>query len=239
MSSIQPETIEHQIVQFLGLFNTLDKYFDTVLHEEKFLPYNEKIKFIAEGDLAISKLVQKNINTLRYFGELRNHITHGIKTAGQTFVFPTDTALASLQQLKKMIVDFPTCKQAFWKKVFTCSVYDSLKYVLSQMREHNYSVVPVYQGKKFIGTLSTRMIVQRAAKHVFGHEIPENLTVGDIQIDENSHHCMFIAQDESALVVQDIFLIHASVQVVYITPSGNSDEHITGIATMNDLSSLS
>jgi len=37
---------EDPIILFLALFNSIDKYFDKVLDQDKFLPFNEKVKRI-------------------------------------------------------------------------------------------------------------------------------------------------------------------------------------------------
>jgi len=37
---------EDPIILFLALFNSIDKHFDKVLGQDKFLPFNEKVKRI-------------------------------------------------------------------------------------------------------------------------------------------------------------------------------------------------
>ena len=82
MPSTVPNSSEDTIISFLALFNQIDKHFDKVLWEEGFSPYNEKLKKISEGRYPISGFVRKHIYQLRNFWELRNFITHGIKTNG-------------------------------------------------------------------------------------------------------------------------------------------------------------
>ena len=36
------------VMRYLSLFNELDKYFDTLVETDKFMPYNDKLKRISE-----------------------------------------------------------------------------------------------------------------------------------------------------------------------------------------------
>ena len=36
------------VMRYLSLFNELDKYFDTLVETDRFMPYNDKLKRISE-----------------------------------------------------------------------------------------------------------------------------------------------------------------------------------------------
>ena len=36
------------VMRYLSLFNELDKYFDTLVETDRFMPYNDKLKWISE-----------------------------------------------------------------------------------------------------------------------------------------------------------------------------------------------
>ncbi|MDR2189806.1 MAG: hypothetical protein LBP53_01035 [Candidatus Peribacteria bacterium] len=74
--SSQQQIEQSRVMQYLSLFNEIDKHFDKVLGTEKFLPYNDKLKQIMQGKYSISRFVKIFQNDLKYFGELRNHISH-------------------------------------------------------------------------------------------------------------------------------------------------------------------
>ena len=42
---IQEQSI---VMKYLSLFNELDKYFDTLVETDRFMPYNDKLKQISE-----------------------------------------------------------------------------------------------------------------------------------------------------------------------------------------------
>jgi len=52
-------------LKFLAYFNEIDKKLDEILLQDKFIPYNEKLKFIAHGEYAISHFVTKHIILLK------------------------------------------------------------------------------------------------------------------------------------------------------------------------------
>ncbi len=53
----QSESHEKVIVDFLALFNQIDKHLDKILGEEKFLPYNEKIKRLVHEQTYIMEML--------------------------------------------------------------------------------------------------------------------------------------------------------------------------------------
>jgi hypothetical protein len=122
-------------LQYLAVFNTIDKHLDKVLLEEVFLPFNEKIKRVMDGDYSISWFVKMHHYQLKYFGELRNHITHGIKEYGHTYAYPSEHALAKLTKLKDAIVVPPLVGDVFIKDVYSCDLLDSLAEVVHAMHD--------------------------------------------------------------------------------------------------------
>lgn len=63
---------------------------------------------------------------LRYFGEVRNQITHGIKISGHSYVNPTEYAIEQLEKYAAAIKQPPQCKEVFGKKVFIAQGQDTL-----------------------------------------------------------------------------------------------------------------
>ena len=119
MDQLEKNTNEENIISFLAYFNEIDKYFDKVLWDDWFSPYNEKIKKIAEWNYSITSFVRKHIYQLKNIGELRNFITHGIKSNGETFACPTDAAIEKLKEYTEKITKPAKVLDLFRKKVFT------------------------------------------------------------------------------------------------------------------------
>ncbi len=155
MTENELQQIEDSTMEYLALFNAIDKHLDKVLGEDVFLPFNEKIKRIAHGHYPISWFVKLHQYQLKYFGELRNHITHGIKQHGHTMAYPSSHAIAKLQRFKESILQPPRAIDVFARKVYTCLDTDLFTDVLSMMHEYGYTHVPVYdEAGHFVGVLT-------------------------------------------------------------------------------------
>lgn len=140
-------TNEESIISFLAFFNQIDKHFDKILGEEGFSPYNEKLKKIAEGRYSISNFIRKHLYQLKNMGELRNFITHGIKTNGETYASPTDAALEKIKLYAEIIIEPPTVGQIFRKEVFTAKTTDLISKLIPLMKNKSYTHIPIYDEK--------------------------------------------------------------------------------------------
>ena len=67
---------DNSIEKFMTYFNQIDKKLDDILNNDKFLPFNEKIKFIANEKFYISSYIKKHQKMLKNFGEIRNELNH-------------------------------------------------------------------------------------------------------------------------------------------------------------------
>jgi hypothetical protein len=130
------QEIEDSTMEYLALFNAIDKHLDKVLGEDVFLPFNEKIKRVAHGHYPISRFVKLHQYQLKYFGELRNHITHGIKQHGHTMAYPSSHAIEKLQRFRDAILQPPRAIDVFVRQVYTCHDTDLFTDVLSMMYKH-------------------------------------------------------------------------------------------------------
>jgi hypothetical protein len=114
------------------------------------LPYNDKIKQITQGKYPISRFVKIFQNDLKYFGELRNHISHGLKVDEYMYAIPTQRAIDKLADFVDKIIEPPLCVEFFSKDVHSVQLSDSFSALLSLMKTYQYTLVPVYTGKKFL-----------------------------------------------------------------------------------------
>jgi hypothetical protein len=159
MSIEQDKTVDQQleqsrVMQFLSLFNEIDKYFDKVLGTERFLPYNDKLKQIMQGQYPISRFVKIFQNDLKYFGELRNHISHGLKVDEYMYAIPTQKAIDKLADFVDKIVEPPLCIEYFRKEVHSVQLSSSFSLLLKLMKTEHYMLVPVYDHEKFLGVVT-------------------------------------------------------------------------------------
>ena len=160
---------EQHANNFIAVFNELDKYFDTLVQDktDRFMPYNEKVKLIAMDTTPVSMFVKKYEIKLKFFGELRNHITHGFKIDWIHYATPSYHGVEELRKIKEAIVQPVTIGAIYNKKVFTCNTSDLLKDTMIEMKNFWYTHVPVYnEQKQFQWVLTQSAICERLAYHM-------------------------------------------------------------------------
>lgn len=225
---------------FLALFNEIDKFFDKLLEQDKFLPFNEKIKRIVQGKFPITHYIKAHAPMLKHFGELRNEITHGLKIGGQSFVIPSDYALEQLQTCRDAIVKPKTCKEIFTRDVFTCKTSDYLSSVLQTLRDNNYSHTPVYDDEdNFVGMITYKTICDWLADNIKQNKHMNQTRIHELPLKRSSEFVSFISEDTTIHQVDSIFSKkkehHDHLGTLLITPRGNSKEKLTGIITASDI----
>ncbi len=104
------------IEMFLKYFNEIDKHFDIVLNQDKFSPFNEKLKEIWNWDYAVSNYVKKYRKILKHFGELRNELIHGGKIWWKALITPTKETISELKKHKVVICNPPSVGKIFHNK---------------------------------------------------------------------------------------------------------------------------
>lgn len=243
-SDVCEKLMEQNAANFVALFNEIDKYLDTLLQTEKFLPYNEKLKQIEEGTYHITPYIKKHHLKLKYFGELRNHISHGQQLEGQYYSVPTYYAVEELRKAKEEILKPVSCFDLFKKEVYTCKTTDLLQNVIIEMRNHNDTHIAVYDATGlFVGVLTettlSNWLADEGAKWSLSMQ---TLHVGDMDLTESNDTYLFIGKDKTIYEAQALFestmLSKKRLGVVFITETGGDREKIEWVMTVLDLPTI-
>lgn len=240
-SELCEKLFEQNANNYVAVFNELDKFFDTLIESDKFLPYNEKIKNIALGTSPVALFIKKYETKLKYFWELRNHIAHGFKLDGKHYAIPSYHAVDELRKAKEAIMQPITCESVFKKNVYTCNTTDSLKEVMIAMKNFHYTHVPVYNEKRILQWVLTQEIIaiwlsdsiEKWEKNL------ETILIQDINLSLGSERYSIIDQDKPLFSLPILFeqtgLNQKKLWVVLITEHGNIEEPLVGIITTFDL----
>lgn len=238
---------EHQIeqsrvMQFLSLFNEIDKRFDKILGTEKFLPYNDKIKQIIQGNYPLSRFVKIFQNDLKYFWELRNHISHGLKVDEYIYAIPTQKAIDKLTDFVDKIVKPPLCVEFFTKQVHLVHLQDSLAHLLTSMNTYHYTHVPVYSAsEKFLGVITENWILQWLSQQMLDDNYIDisKVRIEHLPISTSHKDFLFVSADINIYEADEIFTIHKKkgrgLWAIFITPNGTSREKIIGMISGEDV----
>lgn len=232
---------EDSIISFLAFFNEIDKHFDKILNEEGFSPYNEKLKKISEGNYSISGFVRKHIYQLRNFWELRNFITHGIKSNGETFAVPTLAAIDKISHYTKMITQPAKVLEFFKKPVFKAKKSDLLKSIIPQMKKKGYTNIPIYDNHDaFVGMLSNARLLYRISDLLINEDYINLglVKIEHLQLDNNWKDCLFISKEMTIFEVNEIFTQSKrkgeKLSALFITETGSPNEEILGMISDGD-----
>ncbi|PID34687.1 MAG: hypothetical protein CR971_01940 [candidate division SR1 bacterium] len=232
------ETQEESIITFLALFNQIDKHFDKVLALEGFIPYNEKIKQLIKGEYSISRFVKLHQYQLKYFGEVRNQITHGIKLDGHSYVIPTPHAIEQLERYANAIKQPPQCGKIFKKEVFTIQADATLKTLVESLDKQRYSTIPVYQNNVFLGVIMIEELFMWIVKNFEKKAEWENILIQDVPLFKDSEHVIFVREDKSIYEIDRLFTSlkkgHKHLGMVIITKHGLKNGKPLGIITSSD-----
>ncbi len=232
---------QDRVMKYLSLFNEIDKYFDKVLGTERFMPYNDKIKQIIQGHYPISWFVKMFQNELKYFGELRNNISHGLKVDEYIYAIPTQTAIDKLSDFADKIVSPPLCIEYFRKEVHSVQYTDSLKDLLIAIKEYGYTYIPVYNGEKFLWVVTESGILQRLAEVMLEENYIDlsKARIEHLPISNSNKDFVFASSNINIYQADEIFTSKKKkgrgLWALFITKNGTSAEKIIGMISGNDL----
>lgn len=163
-NTITPSIISHTVNQeiiphYMALFNTIDKSMDQYIDADWFMPFNEKIKYIYTSWLPISSMVARYEQSLKLFGEIRNHLVHSFKLNGATYLLPTHEAIEELSHLVTLFTNPPQCEQYCHHFPKLIQQADSLLSAMNIMKQHHIEHIPIVDNNNiYISSLSYALI---------------------------------------------------------------------------------
>ena len=236
---IQEQSI---VMKYLSLFNELDKFFDTLVETDRFMPYNDKLKQISEWKFAISRFVRLHLSELKYFGELRNHIAHGLKVDEYLYAIPTERAINKLSEFIEKIVEPPLCIDYFRKEVYTVHLWDKVSEVLKNIKSDWYTYIPVYNDEEeFLWVITESWILQRIANEMLDQNFIDlsKVRVEHLHISTAIKDYMFVSSNINMYQADEIFTMRKRkwkwLGAMFITKNGTSKEKIIWMMSWNDI----
>ena len=230
------------VMRYLSLFNELDKYFDTLVETDRFMPYNDKLKQISEWKFAISWFVRLHLSELKYFGELRNHIAHGLKVDEYLYAIPTDRAINKLSEFIEKIVEPPLCIDYFRKEVYSVHLWDKVSEVLKNIKSDGYTYIPVYNDEEeFLWVITESGILQRIANEMLDQNFIDlsKVRVEHLHISTAIKDYMFVSSNINMYQADEIFTTRKRkwkwLGAMFITKNWTSKEKIIWMMSWNDI----
>lgn len=236
------ETYTSQAQEFLVIFNKIEHELQSLYGSTKYVGFKRMVEALSKQNDLISEY---SIDLIEYL-QLRNAIVH--KTTGKPIAEPHTEVITAIRELYKRLIHPPTAIELAAKPVFSCKTSDQLMDVIAQMKQHFYSMVPVYHDRHFVGVLSDHSLVLWMGSLQKGQNVDLNTqTVGSLQEyfgnqDDKYSGYRFIEPDTDVFTIRNFFLSFISEKkrlgAVFITKSGTEKGEILGVITAWDMSKI-
>jgi len=237
------ETYDSPAREFLAIFNKIEHELQELYGSTKYIGFKRMVERLSKEHGLIAEYA---IDLIEYL-QLRNAIVH--KTTGEPIAEPHAEVITAIRELHTRLTNPPTALELAAKPVYSCQTSDRLMDVIPQMKQHFYSMVPVYHDKHFVGVLSDHSLVLWMGSLQKGENVDLNTqTVGGLQEyfghqDDKYSGYRFITPETDIFTVRDFFLSFISEKkrlgAVFITKTGSEQSEITGIITAWDMSKIS
>lgn len=227
--------------RFMSAFNDIEDYFRATLRADEHEPFTALACRYADK----AKIPRAQRDALSAFAALRNAISHGRYYNGQPIAEPNLAVVAQIEALLDQIRTPPTALSAVPSgPVSTASPTDQISMVLSAVREHGFSQLPVYDSNGYAWLLTTNAIArwlaaQMDAEDGFAIDSP----VADVQA--------FVERHEIALLVPRSLTASRAIDLLstggpggrpatalLITHNGKASEQPLAVVVSDDLPRL-
>lgn len=222
--------------EFMDAFSEIEKY---LRRQAKSNDKYDTFYQLIDKAKTISPAVRQYDTDLRELGDLRNAITHE-RTDGHPIAEPYSATVSLIKSIARILMNPPKAR-SFQKKVVKVMIHDGLEKVLEDIKENSYSQIPVYDGEKYRGILTTNTIARFISDtSEEGIAMFGNTEVGEVlEHAEASEVAAFVGIDDDLFKVLEKFTEHSKnrkkLEAIIITSDGDSKKEPMGIITAWDI----
>jgi hypothetical protein len=227
--------MDHDIDRFLSAFSSIEQHLREVLDATEHHSFGELIHQAGHRHALIGRLS----GDLRSLAELRNFLVHRYQQR-EPLAVPSTTSLAKIERIRDSLLKPATLHSLFHKVVHCCRPAEPIGAAAKKMYDHNVSLLPVYEGKSFVGLLTAETLARwLAARLSTGVGLIEEEPVAEIlQFQENEQPQEFA--DHRSTVTDAFNWLEKHYHrgrplcAILLTPRGSRKELPTGIVTAGD-----
>jgi predicted transcriptional regulator len=164
-----------------------------------------------------------------------------LKVDEYIYAIPTQKAIDKLADFVDKIIEPPLCIEYFRKNVQNVQLSDSFVSLLKLMKEEHYNVMPVYDGKKFLGVVTEHGILQWLAGQMLDEQFLdlEKIRVEHLPISTSHRDFVFVSVSINMYEADEIFTMRKKkgkgLGAMFITEKGTSTETIIGMIAGDDV----
>ncbi|WP_067840060.1 CBS domain-containing protein [Amphibacillus sediminis] len=223
--------------RFIVAFNKIEQFFEQELNDAHYVPFVRAAQQLSQTNTVINRY----LNDLLEFSELRNAIIHERTEIQYTIAEPHDQVVEAIEGMVEEITAPKRVIPTFQKTLTTLQIGLKLKDVLEVVNKTSYSQFPVYHNKDFVGLLTDKMIL-----HWIATQMEQNFSnlfqmplAEVISQDNESANYRFINKDTNIYQAEDLFISsmkqHERLDALLITEDGKQNQPLLGMISPNDL----
>jgi len=204
---------------------------------------HESFSFLLEHAARSNTAFAQYKDDLKEYAELRNAIVH--KRIGDAPIAePHPEIVTRIEKIAELITEAPRLDDHFRKHVHICSPRDTLKQALDLLFAGHFNQLPVYNGKKLVGLLSSDSIALWLAEAFQNSDyVYPGVKVKDLlHLASNQDDYAVLSGKDSIFDALDTFeRAHKRgkhLKAIILTDNGNEDEHPIGIITTLEIPRL-
>jgi predicted transcriptional regulator len=220
---------------FLQYFSRLENKLREITNPNGFVNIRSMLKIAYKKD----KYLYHKKELIDDICNLRNVLVH--EYGNKIIAIPTDEALNELMKIVNYLEAPPKVYDLFKdERVFIAKFNSTLYECLVIMRDRDYSQLPIYKGKHFIGMLTGNVIANWIQKHLSLVDMRLNellkITVNKVlEYEEVIDEAVFLSRTTTLYDFIDVSANQPSPSGIYlITEHGKSDQHPIAIITPYD-----
>lgn len=226
--------------RFLDAFSDIEKYIRETSGARYGDSFSGSVPRAAEKDVK----VRRYENALIEFAQLRNAIVHGPR-GERVLAEPNDQVVAEIEQIAKMLTSPPPVSQFIRRDAVALQAGEPLERALRVLQKEGFSHLPVYEGKRFSGLLTTNAIVKWLSDHLDNNpaEAARQTPVKKVlNYGGTEPRYLMMSRRATGFEVLSAFEDYQRngqrLNAVLITENGKADESLLGILTAWDLPAI-
>ncbi len=225
--------------RFLDAFGTIERLLRTTTDEDRRTPFYRLVDHAAR----VNPVARRYQNDLKEFADLRNAIVHE-RTDEHVIAEPNDRAVREIMHILTLMQDPPRVIPLFQQEVFYMTVDDPVAVAAYAMVERDFSQVPVYEGERFAGLLTTDDIARWLGRCVCDNQpyVVETPLADVLACTADHENVVFFGREGTLFEALDAFQEAEKsgkrLEAVLITASGSPAEALLGIITVLDMPAI-
>jgi CBS domain-containing protein len=159
--------VESYGVRFLAAFNDIEELFRSKLGVGPYVDFAQLERDYGDR----YRLPGQHRRDLGAFRELRNAMVHGRYFGNRPIAEPVPEVVDAIERLRDLLVSPPTALAVLGtRNVCVAHPDEPIRTALEHVRRFDYSQLPVYDGREYIGILTTNTVARWLAQQLSQNE---------------------------------------------------------------------